>query len=256
MSLGYHDRPELTAERFVPDPVDPSAGTLYRSGDLVREVAPGRLEYLGRVDRQVKIRGFRIEPGEIEGAALGVPGVRQAAVVADGTGHETRLVCFLVLDGAPDGPAPDGDARRGAERVRSALADRLPAHMVPAVVVVLERFPLTPNGKLDHAELTARAAEALPTAARPAPATAAPVTGTPAEKANLTAVVAEVWAAVLGVPAVGPDDDFFALGGDSFRAVRAVRELEERTGLQVPMHLVFEASEVTEYADAVAALTR
>ncbi|WP_250399237.1 non-ribosomal peptide synthetase [Streptomyces cellostaticus] len=268
VSLGYHDRPELTAERFVPDPVDPSAGVLYRSGDLVREVAPGRLEYLGRVDRQVKIRGFRVEPGEIEGTALGVPGVRQAAVVADGTGHETRLVCFLVLDGAPGGPAPDGAARGGAERVRAALADRLPAHMVPAAVVLLERFPLTPNGKLDHAELTARAVGALPTAAGSAPAPAAPGaavpvsapaapgTGTPAGEADLAAVVAEIWAAVLGVPAVGPDDDFFALGGDSFRAVRAVRELEERTGIEVPMHLVFEASEVTEYADAVAALTR
>ncbi|MEU7569038.1 non-ribosomal peptide synthetase [Streptomyces fradiae] len=276
VSLGYHDRPELTAERFVPDPVDPSAGPLYRSGDLVREVAPGQFAYLGRADRQVKVRGFRIEPGEIEGAALGVPGVRQAAVVADGTGHETRLVCFVVLDGgaAPTSPAGGdeggGDeARWGAERVRAALAERLPAHMVPAAMVPLERFPLTPNGKLDHAELTARAAAALPAAATPAapagppspeagatgPETGAPAAG-PAVGPDLAVVVAEVWASVLGVPEVGPADDFFALGGDSFRAVRAVRELEERTGLQVPMHLVFEASEVAEYAEAVAALTR
>ncbi|WP_374985285.1 non-ribosomal peptide synthetase [Streptomyces fradiae] len=287
VSLGYHDRPELTAERFVPDPVDPSAGPLYRSGDLVREVAPGQFAYLGRVDRQVKVRGFRIEPGEIEGAALGVPGVRQAAVVADGAGHETRLVCFVVLDGAAAGtsPAPRdeaardeaardeaardeaaGDAaRRGAERVRAALAERLPPHMVPAAIVPLERFPLTPNGKLDHAGLAARAAAALPAAATPAAPAGSPApevgapgpeTGAPAAGPDLAVVVAEIWASVLGVPAVGPADDFFALGGDSFRAVRAVRELEERTGLQVPMHLVFEASEVAEYAEAVAALTR
>ncbi|MEW2620499.1 non-ribosomal peptide synthetase [Streptomyces sp. NPDC048106] len=236
VSLGYHNRPELTAERFVKDPVDPSAGLLYRSGDLVREHTPGQLEYLGRVDRQIKVRGFRIEPGEIESTALAAPGVRQAAVIAHGTGHETRLVGFLVLEKG------DADPGQGLEGVRAFIADRLPAHMVPAALVSLDHFPLTPNGKLDHAVLTARAGEALPATSGSAPSPDGP---------DLEAVVAEIWAEVLGAGPLGPTDDFFALGGDSFRAIRAVRELERRTGLQVPMHLVFEVSEVAEFASAI-----
>ncbi|WP_460105506.1 non-ribosomal peptide synthetase [Streptomyces sp. YKOK-J1] len=251
VSLGYHDRPELTAERFVADTLGGTDGRLYRSGDLVRAHPSGELEYLGRVDRQVKIRGFRIEPGEIEGTALRVPGVRQAAVVADGAGAATRLVGFVVLDTGEK-------SAREAERVRSELAARLPAHLVPAVIVPLERFPLTPNGKLDHGELTAWAADAVPVTAGTDsgrdpvadPAGHGDGTGGP-EPAGMEALVAEVWGKVLGVPAVGPLDDFFELGGDSFRAVRVMRELEERTGLQVPMYLVFEASGAAEFAEAV-----
>ncbi|UQW99646.1 non-ribosomal peptide synthetase [Streptomyces sp. RerS4] len=258
VSLGYHDRPELTAERFVEDTLGATGGRLYRSGDLVRAHPSGDLEYLGRVDRQVKIRGFRIEPGEIEGTALRVPGVRQAAVVADGTGSATRLVGFVVLD------TGEASAREG-ERVRGELAARLPAHLVPAAIVPLERFPLTPNGKLDHGRLTEWAADAVPVTADAVPVTADSASDPVADPAgheagsggpvatDMEALVAEVWAKVLGVPSVGPLDDFFGLGGDSFRAVRVVRELEERTGLQVPMYLVFESSGVAEFAEAVTA---
>ncbi|MFJ8095318.1 non-ribosomal peptide synthetase [Streptomyces griseofuscus] len=235
VSLGYHNRPELTAERFVKDPVDPAAGLLYRSGDLVREHTPGQLEYLGRVDRQIKIRGFRIEPGEIEGTIRTAPGVRQAAVIAHGTGPETRLVGFVVLD-------EDG-TDLSLLSVSTHLADRLPAHMVPAALIPLDHFPLTPNGKLDHAVLAARAEEALPATTGSACAQ---------DASDLVSVIADIWSEVLGAGPLGPADDFFALGGDSFRAIRAVRELEARTGLQVPMHLVFEASEVAEFAAAIA----
>ncbi|WP_424217355.1 non-ribosomal peptide synthetase (plasmid) [Streptomyces sp. BI20] len=240
VSLGYHDRPELTAERFVPDTLGGTGGRLYRSGDLVRVHPSGELEYLGRVDRQVKIRGFRIEPGEIEGTALRVPGVRQAAVVADGTGSDTRLVGFVVME-------PGEDPARAAERVRTELTTRLPAHLVPATVVPVEGFPLTPNGKLDHGTLTGWAVE---TRTGPLPDD----TGG-SEVGDLVALVAEVWGKVLGVPTVDPLDDFFELGGDSFRAVRVARELEERTGLKIPMHLVFEVSGVTEFAEAVTTST-
>ncbi|MFI0242112.1 non-ribosomal peptide synthetase [Streptomyces sp. NPDC016845] len=268
VSLGYHDRPELTAERFVADTLGATGGRLYRSGDLVRAHPSGDLEYLGRVDRQVKIRGFRIEPGEIEGTALRVPGVRQAAVVADGTGSATRLVCFVVLD--------TGDASaRESDRVRSELAARLPAHLVPAVIVPLERFPLTPNGKLDHGRLTEAAADAVPVTVGTDTATETDTaiaiatdrgsvvgpaghedgSGGP-ETADMADLVAEVWGQVLGVSDVGPLDDFFALGGDSFRAVRVVRELQDRTGLMVPMHLVLEASSAAEFAESVTDLAK
>lgn len=248
VSLGYHDRPELTAERFVPDTPGGTDGRLYRSGDLVRAHPSGDLEYLGRVDRQVKIRGFRIEPGEIEGTALRVPGVRQAAVVADGTGSATRLVGFVVLDACED-------VAQEAERVRAGLAALLPAHLVPAVVVPLEVFPLTPNGKLDHGVLTELAADAAPLPVgsvrdpAEAPETAGP--GGPPTAAGMEALLSDVWSKALGIPAIGPEDDFFALGGDSFQAVRLVRDLEERTGLRVPMHLVFEVSGVAEFAERV-----
>ncbi|MBO1335678.1 amino acid adenylation domain-containing protein [Streptomyces sp. VRA16 Mangrove soil] len=214
LGLGYLHRPELTADRFVTTPY----GRLYRSGDLVRVAGPdGALEFLGRVDRQVKIRGIRIEPAEIEATAVGCAGVRQAAVVAYGTGADKALAAFVVPE---DGvPVPDG---LGAT-VRESLRARLPHYMVPRTVEVLDALPLTANGKLDRALLEKRAASA------PAPRPAAPA------GPDLASLVLAVWREVLAVDEIADDDDFFDLGGDSFKVVEVVEALRARLALDIPL---------------------
>ncbi|GAA3134938.1 hypothetical protein GCM10010466_27230 [Planomonospora alba] len=199
LARGYLNRPDLTAERFVPDPVT-GTGRCYRTGDRVRLNSAGLVEFLGRVDDQVKIRGFRVELGEVKAALQEQPGVREAAVLPVGEGRSRRLAAWV---------AP---ASVDLAAVRAGLRERLPDYMVPPAIVVLDELPLTPLGKVDRARLPVP--EAAPAAERTAP-------GTPTERR-----IAEVWARVLEVEEVGADDDFFALGGDSFRAVRAVREID------------------------------
>ncbi|WP_267938918.1 non-ribosomal peptide synthetase [Saccharothrix sp. S26] len=197
LARGYLGRPGLTAQRFVADPYGPPGSRMYRTGDVVRTRADGQLEFVGRADHQVKIRGFRVEPGEIEAVLRQQPGVEHAVVVA--RGEPKRLVAYVV--GETDG-------------LRERLAARLPDYLVPSAFVGLAAFPLTPNGKLDRDAL-------------PEPVVGDAVTPadhveprTPAERR-----VAEVWSQVLGVPRVGAHDDFFALGGDSILAVRALSRL-------------------------------
>ncbi|MEU9045572.1 MULTISPECIES: amino acid adenylation domain-containing protein [unclassified Kitasatospora] len=239
LALGYLNRPELTAERFVPDQLGDGTGPLYRSGDLVRTHPVGGLEFLGRIDLQVKIRGYRIELGEIESAALRVPGVRQAAAVAHGRGSDARLVGFLV-------PQADAEPEAVTAAVREALRAALPAYMVPASFATLAAMPLTANGKLDRALLTERAGEVLPSVGTAAVEAKAPAGD------DLAGVVTGVWCEVLGLPAIGPDDDFFDIGGDSFKVVRAVRKLEALLGVEVPMDLAFDEPTVTAFTAALA----
>jgi amino acid adenylation domain-containing protein len=208
LARGYLGRPELTAERFVPDPHGEAAGArLYRSGDLARRLPDGGLEVLGRIDHQVKVRGFRIEPGEIEAVLEAHPQVRESAVVVreDGEG-ESRLIAYVV--------AEEGEIRSAG--LRAFLQERLPGHMVPAAFVTLPALPLTRNGKLDRAALPAPGGAAASEAPFAPPET-------PVERA-----VAASWAEVLGVPQVGLDDDFFALGGDSIRSIQARVRAEEK----------------------------
>ncbi|MBG0822839.1 amino acid adenylation domain-containing protein [Planomonospora sp. ID91781] len=199
LARGYLNRPDLTAERFVPDPVT-GTGRCYRTGDRVRLNSAGLVEFLGRVDDQVKIRGFRVELGEVKAALQEQPGVREAAVLPVGEGRSRRLAAWVA-------PACVDPAA-----LRAGLRERLPDYMVPPSITVLDELPLTPLGKVDRARLPLP--EAAPAAARVAPRT-------PAELR-----IAAVWADMLGVVEIGVDDDFFALGGDSFRAVRAVREID------------------------------
>jgi amino acid adenylation domain-containing protein len=207
VSAGYLGRPELTAARFLPDPfsAEPGART-YRSGDLARRAADGSLHFVGRADGQVKVRGFRIETGEVEAAVRALPGVRQGVVVLreDAPG-DARLVAYLVLDGSAPAPGPG--------ELREALAARLPDFMLPAAFVALPELPLTAQGKLDRRALPAPDGERLLRPAYEPPRSA------------LEARLAEAWRAVLGVDRVGVHDDFFALGGDSLRAVQVVSAL-------------------------------
>ncbi|NAZ38093.1 MupA/Atu3671 family FMN-dependent luciferase-like monooxygenase, partial [Rubellimicrobium sp. CFH 75288] len=225
VAQGYWRRPDLTAERFRPDPFRPG-GRLYRTGDLARREADG-IAFLGRADGQVKLRGFRIETGEIESALEGLPGVRQAGVVLrEDVPGNPQLVAYVVAEPFDEGA------------LREALARRLPAHMVPARIVRLEAMPLTPNRKLDRRALPAppaRAAAAAGPAGATAPAAAppppaGPAAGRPAVEPSLPALAA-IWSRLLGVEAPGPEAHFFDLGGHSLLAVQAHRDIRATLGV-------------------------
>ncbi|MFB7333683.1 amino acid adenylation domain-containing protein [Streptomyces adustus] len=234
LARGYLGRPAPTAERFLPDPFGAPGTRMYRTGDLARWRADGTVEYLGRADTQVKVRGFRIEPGEIETALERCAGVDRAAVVLrEDPPGQRRLVAYAVPAPGAAPPLP-GDLRR-------ALAAVLPDYMLPAAFVVLPELPLTANGKLDRRALPA------PPADTPGPYTA-PATET--ERA-----VAAVWTEVLGVDRAGRDDDFFALGGHSLRATRAVSRLGRRLGTEIPLRTLFEHPVLRAFAAAVETLT-
>jgi amino acid adenylation domain-containing protein len=271
VATGYLGRSALTAARFVADPFACAPGTrLYRTGDLARRHPDGRIQILGRSDDQIKIRGFRIEPGEIEHLLTGHPGVAQAAVRAFGDTDEVmRLVGYI----RPTDPADPPDARR----LQLYLARSAPAYMIPAQFVVLDEFPRTPNGKLNRAALPAPAGppREAGTAGTPGEAGTA---GTPGEAGTAvtpgeagTAVtpgeadtagdvarpspderagspterrIAKIVAEVLDRPAVGAHEDFFALGGDSLRAVQIVLRLNEELETEVPINALFETRTV------------
>ncbi|MFS8096831.1 amino acid adenylation domain-containing protein [Lentzea alba] len=205
LAHGYLNRPGLTAERFVADPFGP--GRMYRTGDLARVREDGAVVYLGRTDTQVKVRGFRIELGEVEATLERHPAVRQAAVLV----RDERLVGYLV--GEVD-----------LDDLRAHLAVTLPEYMVPALFVVLDEFPLSPAGKLDRGALPEPDLSVLVTGA---------AASTPVEEA-----LSEPFAAILGLPSVGVEDDFFALGGDSIGAIRLVSRARQ-AGLRLTPELVF-----------------
>nr|WP_324607500.1 amino acid adenylation domain-containing protein [Streptomyces sp. NRRL B-1347] len=210
MARGYLGRPDLTAERFVADPFVPGA-RMYRSGDLVRWLPDGNLLYAGRRDHQVKVRGFRIELGEIEATLLDQPGVSEAAVIADrdGAGEPQLVAAVGVGDAAP----------RPAAEWRAALAQRLPAHMIPGIFVEVPRLPQTQNGKLDRAALLERAR-----ADRPAQVNLA----SPRDHIELT--LYQIWRSLLLQPDIGIRDSFFDIGGTSISAIKLVHAIREAFG--------------------------
>ena len=236
LARGYLGRPELTAERFVPDPFagpDEPGARLYRSGDLARLRPDRDLEYLGRIDQQVKIRGFRIELGEIEATLAAHPAVAAAVVVArdeEGGAGDRRLAAYVV-------PRQGRTADPG--ELRACLRATLPDHMVPAFFVALDALPLTPHGKVDRQALPA------PGAARPAPEA-----DRVAPRDPLEAALATVWATALGLASIGIDDNFFALGGDSIRSVRVLALAHER-GIDLTIEKLFQHLTVRELAAAL-----
>ncbi|HYO68075.1 MAG TPA: amino acid adenylation domain-containing protein, partial [Archangium sp.] len=257
LALGYLNRPELTAERFVAHPFSPSPGArLYKTGDLARYLRDGNLEFLGRRDEQVKVRGFRVELGEIETALAEHPEVGEGVVVARDDGASgKRLVAYVVpasptAPTSPTSPLPSGEGRgEGAtgpgfkpEELRTWLKQKLPLHMVPSAFVCLEALPLTPNGKVDRKALPAPELEEVGAEYVP-PRTA------------LEELVAEVWASLLGVRRVGAHDHFFELGGHSLLATRVVSRVREAFGVELPLRAIFEAPTVAGLAGRVALLS-
>ncbi|HZP49294.1 MAG TPA: amino acid adenylation domain-containing protein [Vicinamibacterales bacterium] len=231
LARGYVFQPELSADRFVPNPFGGAGERLYRSGDLARRRANGDIEYLGRIDQQVKIRGFRIELGEIAAALRTHPDVGDATVVmAPGAHGEPQLVAYAVLRSGGT-----GDAAGLLAHVRG----RLPDYMVPRAFVFLDALPMTENGKLDRARLP------LPSAAvHAARAAVAPRTDT--ERA-----IADIWRDALGVSEVGVTDSFFDLGGHSMTAVTVVARLKERFAVALSVAALFHAPTVAGLAEMV-----
>ncbi len=232
LARGYHGRPDLTAERFVPDPLATGL-RLYRTGDLARRLPDGELEYLGRIDDQVKIRGVRIEPAEVAAVLLAQPGVREAVVLAEGSGGERRLVAYVVAAAT----ATVSEAEPAA--LRESLRRLLPPAMVPRAIVLLPGLPLTPNGKLDRRAL-ARLAPELPASGAREDAKGEPAAlRTPAEE-----LLAGIWAEVLGVQRgverVGAGDNFFDLGGHSLLALRVQARVRDRLGAELPLAAFFQ----------------
>ncbi|MBV9160906.1 MAG: amino acid adenylation domain-containing protein [Pseudonocardiales bacterium] len=220
LAHGYLGQPDLTAERFPRDPFAGGDERMYRTGDVVRGRPDGALEFLGRADDQVKIRGFRVELGEVEAALEALPGVKQAVSHTVVQGEDTALVGYVV----PQHSGCDvGTLRRD-------LAARVPSHLVPAYLVELAEVPLGPTGKVDRASLPS------PEVAGPGPSD----TGTTGDEA----VVAKIFSEVLGRHDIGPDDDFFDLGGNSLQATRLVNKLRKAFDVNVALPVLFETSTV------------
>ncbi|MFF9899091.1 non-ribosomal peptide synthase/polyketide synthase [Streptomyces longispororuber] len=243
LARGYLGRAALTAERFVACPFGPAGERAYRTGDVVAWTEEGRLVFHGRADSQVKIRGFRIEPAEVEAALTAHPGVAQAVVTVAGDATDVggrHLVAHVVpVDTAAAGAA-------GAEptaALRDFVAARLPAHMVPSVLVTIERLPLTPNGKVDH--------KALPQPGHPGGAGGAD--GRQEPRTPQEEVLARLFAQILGVERVGVDDNFFDLGGHSLGATRLVGHLRKMLNVDVPVRVVFETPTVGALAARLSA---
>ncbi|MFJ2575186.1 amino acid adenylation domain-containing protein [Streptomyces halstedii] len=238
LARGYHGRPELTAEKFVPDPYGPPGARLYRTGDLARLLPDGAVDFLGRIDNQVKLRGYRIELGEIEAELTGLPEVREAVVTVreTATGEKSLVAHVVPADGTLPGA---GTTIEAATEIRRQLARTLPEYMVPAALAFIESVPLTANGKVDR--------RALPTVL-PAGSTGTgeDPTATPTE-----ARIAEIWAELLGLPDVGIHDGFFELGGHSILAIRMAARLQDEFDVDLTIGTVFARTTVSRLAAAV-----
>jgi amino acid adenylation domain-containing protein len=261
LARGYFGRPDLTAERFVPNPFattnderrttndEPNARPvvrrpssfvrLYRTGDLARYQADGRIVFLGRIDGQVKLRGYRIEPGEIEAALSRHAAVREAVVLArEDSPGDKRLVAYVVT-------TEDERPSSFIQELRAFLAERMPEYMLPSAFVVLDTLPLTPSGKLDRRALPA------PDYVQPALETTFAAPRTPIEE-----LLAQIWGSVLSQPRVGIHDNFFALGGHSLLATQVVSRVREALQIELPLRSLFETPTIAGLAEQIASVVR
>ena len=230
LARGYHNRAALTTEKFIIDPFANKEGArLYRTGDLARYLPDGTIEFLGRLDHQVKIRGFRIELGEIEAALAKHPAVREVVVLALGEDSEKRLAAYVVADSDD----------RLASSLRAHLVARMPEYMVPAAFVRLDRFPLTPNGKLDRRALPTPDDEGYAREAYEAP------------QGEVEIALAAIWGELLGVERISRNDNFFELGGHSLMAIQVLSRIRRRMDVSLKVRDIFEKSQLYRMAEQI-----
>jgi amino acid adenylation domain-containing protein len=229
VARGYAGRSGLTAQRFVADPFGTPGDRMYRTGDVVRRLPDGQLEFQGRADNQVKIRGVRVELGEVEAALLGLPGVEQAVVVVHGEGVDRRLVAYVIADGADAG------------LLRRRMAAVVPDHLVPSVFVLLAAFPLTGNGKVDRKAL-------------PDPGVTVGEREYEPPVGTVEQTLARLWEEILEVPRVGRNDEFYHLGGHSLLATKLVNRVRTVLRVELPVRDLFETSTLADLAERVSVL--
>jgi acyl carrier protein len=230
VTRGYLNRPDLTAERFVPDPFRGGTARMYWTGDQARYRSDGTIDFLGRTDFQVKVRGYRIELGEIESALSAHPSIRDVVVlVREDEPGDKRIVAYAI---------PSGAALAGDDELRTFLGEQLPEYMIPAHFVEMDVFPTTPNKKTDRKALP------VPSAVARRPAEGLTLPRTPVEKD-----IAAVWRDVLHVETIGIDSSFFDVGGNSLLALRLVSSLKDAFRVDMPLHAVAAASTIAEMAE-------
>jgi acyl-CoA synthetase (AMP-forming)/AMP-acid ligase II/acyl carrier protein len=232
VARGYGGRAGLSAGWFVADRFAGDGSRMYRSGDRVRWLVDGRLEFVGRVDDQVKVRGFRVEPGEVEAVLAAHSGVRSAVVVAVGEEADRRLVAYVV-------PADQVEGMPAVGVLRGFVGGRLPEFMVPSVFVEVAVLPLTVSGKVDRAALPALGG------GRPG------LAGFVAPVGGVEELLAGVWAQVLGVDRVGARDDFFQLGGHSLLATQVISRIRDQFGVEIPLGTLFDQPTIAATAAAI-----
>jgi acyl carrier protein len=234
LARGYFNRPELTSEKFVPHPFSTEPGErLYKTGDLVRYLADGNIENLGRIDFQLKVRGFRVELGEIEAALDQHPAVYESVVVASGpTGGDKRLVAYVVCD---ESQPPS------VHELKGFLKDRLPHYMAPSIFVFMSAMPLSPNGKIDR--------RALPDPEQTRPDLQVEYV---APRTEIEAALTEIWVQLLGLEQIGIFDNFFDLGGHSLLATKVVSRVRETFEVELPLRTIFESPTIAQLSESIA----
>jgi acyl carrier protein len=242
LARSYLNRPELTAERFIPSPFSEESGArLYKTGDLARYLPDGNIEFLGRIDNQVKIRGFRIELGEIEAVLAQHPAVRNTVVLAREDPSTVLGTCLSAsLRTLVAYVVSNQELSLSTSELLSFLKEKLPDYMIPSAFVMLDTLPLTPNGKVDRGALPA------PDQSRPEQEVPFVPPHTPTEK-----TIAEIWAQVLKLDKVGIYDNFFDLGGHSLLATQVVSRIRSAFNLELPLRSLFEKPTVAGLAEAI-----
>ncbi len=246
LARGYFNRPNLTAERFVPNPFSNKLGArLYKTGDLARYLSDGTIEYLGRIDNQVKVRGFRIELGEIEAVLSQHPALQQAVVVVREDRYDDKRLVAYVVKKQPDISAGSESSLKLHSKLHNFLAEKLPSYMIPSAFVLLESLPLTTNGKVDRKNLPA------PDFTQIQLKESATIPLTPIQE-----MLTGIWQKVLGIEQIGINESFFELGGHSLLATRVISQIRSNFKVELPLRILFEFPTIAKLSQQIETATK